>query len=81
MSRFDPGSLLVAARITVLLGKGQSLLNLDQAEEALACFDEVLALDASHPEALVKKGATWNGCGSWRRRWPATIGPLRRTVP
>ena len=46
-----------AARITVLLGKGQSLLNLDQAEEALACFDEVLALDANHPEALVKKGA------------------------
>ena len=46
-----------AARITVLLGKGQSLLNLDQAEEAVACFDQVLALDANHPEALVKKGA------------------------
>ena len=46
-----------AARITVLLGKGQSLLNLDQPEEALACFDQVLALDANHPEALVKKGA------------------------
>jgi tetratricopeptide (TPR) repeat protein len=46
-----------AARITVLLGKGQSLLNLDQAEEALGCFDQVLALDPSHPEALVKKGA------------------------
>ena len=46
-----------AARITVLLGKGQSLLNLDQAEEALGCFDQVLALDPNHPEALVKKGA------------------------
>jgi tetratricopeptide (TPR) repeat protein len=46
-----------AARITVLLGKGQSLLNLDQADQALACFDQVLALDANHPEALVKKGA------------------------
>jgi tetratricopeptide (TPR) repeat protein len=46
-----------AARITVLLGKGQSLLNLDQAEEALGCFDQILALDPSHPEALVKKGA------------------------
>ena len=46
-----------AARITVLLGKGQSLLNLDQAEEALGCFDQVLALDSNHPEALVKKGA------------------------
>jgi len=45
------------ARITVLLGKGQSLLNLDQAEEALACFDQVLALVPNHSEALVKKGA------------------------
>ena len=46
-----------AARITVLLGKGQSLLNLDQPDDALACFEQVLALDANHPEALVKKGA------------------------
>ena len=46
-----------AERITVLLGKGQSLLNLDQPEEAVACFDEVLALDANHAEAQVKKGA------------------------
>jgi tetratricopeptide (TPR) repeat protein len=46
-----------AARITLLLGKGQSLLNLDHAEEALACFDEILTLDVNHPEALVKKGA------------------------
>jgi tetratricopeptide (TPR) repeat protein len=45
-----------AARITLLLGKGQSLLNLDHSEEALACFDQVLALDPNHPEALVKKG-------------------------
>jgi tetratricopeptide (TPR) repeat protein len=44
-------------RLDVLLAKGQSLLNLDQAEEALACFDQVLALDANHSEALVKKGA------------------------
>jgi tetratricopeptide (TPR) repeat protein len=46
-----------AAQITLLLGKGQSLLSLDQNEEAVACFDEVLALDNNHPEALVKKGA------------------------
>ena len=46
-----------AAHITVLLGKGQSLLNLDQAEEALACFDQILALDPNHSEALVRKGA------------------------
>ena len=46
-----------AAQITGLLGKGQSHMNLDQAEEALRCFDQILALDPSHPEALVKKGA------------------------
>ena len=45
-----------AARITLLLGKGQSLLNLDQTEEAVACFDEVLALDVNNTDALVKKG-------------------------
>lgn len=42
--------------IALLLAKGQSLLNLDKAEEALACFDEVLALNANHSEALLKKG-------------------------
>jgi len=44
-------------RVTVLLGKGQSLLNVEKAEEALACFEEVLALDGRNAEALVKKGA------------------------
>ena len=45
-----------AVRFAMLLGKGQSLLNLDQPKEALECFDQVLALDPNHPEALVKKG-------------------------
>jgi len=45
-----------ADRIAVILGKGQSLLSLDKAEEAIACFDEALALDSHHAEALVKKG-------------------------
>jgi hypothetical protein len=44
------------ARITLLLGRGQSLLNMDNAEEALGCFDEVLKLDGNNTEALVKKG-------------------------
>ena len=46
-----------AARITVLLGKGQSLLDAEKPEEALACYDEILKLDSNFPEALVKKGA------------------------
>jgi tetratricopeptide (TPR) repeat protein len=42
--------------VSLLLGKGQSLLNLDKAEEALVCFDEALALEPTNAEALVKKG-------------------------
>jgi tetratricopeptide (TPR) repeat protein len=41
---------------SALIGKGQSLLNLDKADEALACFDEILAHDPKHTDALVKKG-------------------------
>ena len=44
-------------RLTVLLGKGQSLLNADKAEEALACFEEALTIETANTEALVKKGA------------------------
>ncbi len=42
--------------LALLLAKGQSLLNLDKAGEALACYDEILAHAPNHPEALVKKG-------------------------
>jgi tetratricopeptide (TPR) repeat protein len=42
--------------VNLLLGKGQSLLNLDKVEEALVCFDEALALEPTNAEALVKKG-------------------------
>ncbi|HMP82295.1 MAG TPA: tetratricopeptide repeat protein [Verrucomicrobiota bacterium] len=45
-----------AAQITLLLGKGQSLLNLDKTDEAVACFDEVLLMDQNNTDALVKKG-------------------------
>ena len=51
-----PVTAVETGRITGLIGKGQSLLNVDKAEEALACFDEVLTLDAQNAEALVKKG-------------------------
>jgi tetratricopeptide (TPR) repeat protein len=45
-----------ADRATLLLAKGESLLSLDKTEEALACYDEILALAPDHSEALVKKG-------------------------
>jgi len=44
------------AHDSVLLAKGQSLLNMDKPEEALACFEEILKTEPSHGEALVKKG-------------------------
>lgn len=43
-------------QVALLLAKGESLLNLDKAEEALACYDEILGEHPEHPEALVKKG-------------------------
>lgn len=41
---------------TVLLAKGQSLLNIDKPSEALICFEEILKTEPNHGEALVKKG-------------------------
>ena len=49
----------VAPEVSLLLGKGQSLLHLDQPEEAVACFNEVLSLDPNNTEALVKKGTAF----------------------
>jgi len=54
----DDGAPAVAEvkSVSLLLGKGQSLLNMDKAEEALLCFDEALDLEPNNAEALVKKG-------------------------
>lgn len=45
-----------AAQIATLLDQGQSLLNAKKPIESLACFDEILSLEANHAEALLKKG-------------------------
>ncbi len=52
------------ARIALLLGKGQAHLNLQQADTALTCFDEVIALDPTNAEAFVKKGMALERLGS-----------------
>jgi tetratricopeptide (TPR) repeat protein len=39
-----------------LLERGQSLLSNDRPEDAIACFDEILAMEPNNAEALVKKG-------------------------
>ena len=43
-------------RVTTILGKGQALLNLDQAEQALEQFKEALSIDPKNVEAWIKKG-------------------------
>jgi len=50
------GAVPAPSAIDALLLKGQSLLNVDKPEEALATFDEALALNPHHAEALVKRG-------------------------
>ncbi len=46
-----------APRVVLLLAKTQTLLNLDRPAEALACCDEVIALEPHNAEAYIKKGA------------------------
>jgi tetratricopeptide (TPR) repeat protein len=53
----------LAARVALLMGKGLTLLNLQQADRAIECFDEVIALDGTHAEAFVKKGAALEKLG------------------
>jgi tetratricopeptide (TPR) repeat protein len=44
------------SRVRLLLGKGLSMLNLDNPEDALVCFDEALSLEPKNTEGLVRKG-------------------------
>jgi tetratricopeptide (TPR) repeat protein len=46
-----------AAEIAPLLEQAQSLVSSDRLEEAVICFDRILALAPDHAETLVKKGA------------------------
>jgi tetratricopeptide (TPR) repeat protein len=55
ISRFDAPDK--TGMIDLLVSKSQTLVKLDKPEAALACLDEVLALDPGHADALVKKGA------------------------
>jgi len=55
-SRNEQAEAERAGPLKLLLGKGQSMLSLDKAEAALACFNEVLAMEPANTEALIKKG-------------------------
>lgn len=56
-----------AARASVLVGKGQALLNLDSVEPAMQCFNEALALEPNNAEALVKRGMAFEKMQDWER--------------
>ena len=51
------------AQINALLGKGQTFLNMDKLDDAIGCFDQVLALEPKYAEALVKKGTALEKIG------------------
>ena len=50
-----------SSRIALRLGKGLALLKLNRHEDAIACFDEVLALDPTNIDALIQKGQALEG--------------------
>lgn len=52
----EGGSGQPVERVSLLLGKGQALLNMEQMDEALKCLNEALEIDPDNAEALVKKG-------------------------
>lgn len=51
------------SRTRSLVGKGNSLLSLDQYEEALACFEEALRVEPEDAEARLKKGTALEKLG------------------
>jgi tetratricopeptide (TPR) repeat protein len=53
----------VTRQIDLLLGKGETLLGLQKPENALACFEEAIALDRNRPEAHVKKATALERLG------------------
>lgn len=56
-----------SSRASVLVSKGQALLNLDSIEPAMQCFNEALALEPNNAEALVKRGMAFEKMQDWER--------------
>jgi len=52
----SPGGSPDSDKVMLLLGKGQSMLNLDDVQAAISCFDEVLTIEPHNAEAWVRKG-------------------------
>ncbi len=56
-----------ASRASVLLGKGQALMNLEAVEPAMQCFNEALELEPNNAEVLVKQGMAFEKLQDWER--------------
>jgi tetratricopeptide (TPR) repeat protein len=54
-------------RSEMLMGKGQALLNLDQAAAALKCFAMVLAENPDNTDALIRQGMAFEKIQEWER--------------
>jgi tetratricopeptide (TPR) repeat protein len=66
----------VSERLMSLLHEGQTLLNADRAQEALAAFDEAIALDPNNAETLVKRGTALEKL----RKYPEAIQCYDRAI-
>ncbi len=56
-----------ASHVAVQLGKGQALMNLEQVNEALECFNNALAEDPDNTDALLRKGMALEKLQDWER--------------
>ena len=63
----SPSAAKGPTRAEIQLGKGQALLNLDQAAEALECFESALAEEPNNTDALLRKGMTLEKLEQWDR--------------
>lgn len=51
-----PVEAISPSNVSLLLAKGQTLLDADRLQEAVACFQEILAVDPGNAEGHLKKG-------------------------
>lgn len=67
VATLPPASPTPASRAGMHLGKGQALLNLDQAADALDCFNAALAEEPDNTDALLRKGMALEKLEDWER--------------
>lgn len=70
------GDSLPSDHASVLLGKGQVMLSLGQADGALACFDEAIEVAPDHAEAHLRRGMALEKL----KRWSEAIASCDRAI-